>query len=93
MNIATGVSDTDGSETITSVVISGVPSGAKLSAGTDNGNGTWTLGADDLSGLSITPDANYNGSFDLQVTTTVTDTATGLPSDTASATTTLGVTV
>ena len=34
--------DTDGSETLP-VVVSGVPTGASLSAGTDNGDGTWTL--------------------------------------------------
>ena len=34
--------DTDGSETL-SITISGVPDGASLSAGTDNGDGTWTF--------------------------------------------------
>ena len=38
---------TDSSETLT-VTISGVPDGATLSAGTDNGDGTWTLLADSL---------------------------------------------
>ncbi|WP_297003282.1 Ig-like domain-containing protein, partial [Thalassospira sp. UBA848] len=38
---------TDSSETLT-VTISGVPNGATLSAGTDNGDGTWTLGSDQL---------------------------------------------
>ncbi|MBX2833057.1 MAG: tandem-95 repeat protein, partial [Rhodospirillales bacterium] len=58
---------TDSSEVLT-VTISGVPDGATLSAGTDNGDGTWTLGSDDLEGLTITPADNFSGSFDLGVT-------------------------
>ncbi|MBO9507614.1 Ig-like domain-containing protein [Thalassospira sp. A3_1] len=57
----------DGSEVLT-VTISGVPDGATLSAGTDNGDGTWTLGSDDLDGLTITPANDFSGSFDLTVT-------------------------
>jgi len=58
---------TDGSEVL-SITISGVPEGATLSAGTDNGDGTWTLGSDDLDGLTITPANDFSGSFDLTVT-------------------------
>ncbi|NIY76364.1 hypothetical protein HED22_11990, partial [Thalassospira sp. HF15] len=60
---------TDSSETLT-VTISGVPDGATLSAGTDNGDGTWTLGSDQLDGLTITPADDFSGSFDLGVTAT-----------------------
>ena len=63
---------TDSSEVLT-VTVSGVPDGAILSAGTDNGDGTWTLGADDLEGLTITPPENYSGSFDLSVIARSTD--------------------
>ncbi|WP_417828854.1 beta strand repeat-containing protein, partial [Thalassospira sp.] len=63
---------TDSSETLT-VTISGVPEGASLSAGTDNGDGTWTLGSDDLEGLTITPADDFSGSFDLGVTATSAD--------------------
>ncbi|WP_232310566.1 Ig-like domain-containing protein, partial [Thalassospira sp. MCCC 1A01148] len=63
---------TDSSETLT-VTISGVPDGATLSAGTDNGDGTWTLGSDQLDGLSITPPDDFSGSFDLGVTATSAD--------------------
>ncbi|HEY9079783.1 DUF4114 domain-containing protein [Magnetovibrio sp.] len=93
LNITTAVTDTDTSETVTSITIGNVPDGAKLSAGTDNGDGTWTLSADDLAGLTITPAADYSGTINLSVTTEVTDTATGLPSDTATATQTVGVVV
>ncbi len=63
---------TDSSEVL-SIIISDVPEGARLSAGTDNGDGTWTLSPDDLDGLTITPPENYKGSFDLRVTATSTD--------------------
>ncbi|MBE70796.1 MAG: calcium-binding protein, partial [Thalassospira sp.] len=63
---------TDSSETLT-VTISGVPGGATLSAGTDNGDGTWTLSSDQLSGLTITPPEDFSGSFDLGVTATSAD--------------------
>jgi len=49
------------------VVVSGVPDGAVLSAGTDNGDGTWTLSPDDLTDIQIAfeadqlPDADGDG--------------------------------
>ncbi|PKR47253.1 Ig-like domain-containing protein, partial [Thalassospira povalilytica] len=63
---------TDSSEVL-SVTISGIPDGATLSAGTDNGDGTWTLNPDQLEGLTITPAEDFSGSFDLGVTATSTD--------------------
>ncbi|WP_339862575.1 hypothetical protein [Thalassospira alkalitolerans] len=63
---------TDASEVL-SVTISGVPSGASLSGGTDNGDGSWTLNADQLEGLTITPVDDFSGSFNLTVTATATD--------------------
>ncbi len=53
LNITAYLTDTDGSETL-SVLISGVPDGATLSAGTDNDDGTWTLEQGDLANLTIT---------------------------------------
>jgi len=66
LDVAASLSDTDGSE-ILSVVISGVPAGAALSAGTDNGDGSWTLTADELDGLTVTPPTDFFGTFDLNV--------------------------
>ncbi|WP_181846529.1 hypothetical protein, partial [Thalassospira profundimaris] len=63
---------TDSSETLT-FTISGVPDGATLSAGIDNGDGTWTLSSSDLEGLTITPADDFSGSFDLGVTATSAD--------------------
>jgi len=76
LNIDAGLTDTDGSETL-SVTISGVPEGATLSAGTDNGDGTWTLEESDLDGLSITPPTDSDVDFDLTVSATSTESATG----------------
>jgi len=89
LNIDAALTDTDGSETL-SVTIAGVPAGASLSAGTDNGDGSWTLGPDQLDGLTITPPANSNVEFSLQVTATTTETSSG---DTATQTATIDVDV
>jgi hypothetical protein len=56
-----------GPETL-SIQISGVPAGDKLSAGTDSGNGTWTLTPDQLAGLTL--NAPEEGAFTLTVTAT-----------------------
>ena len=63
---------TDSSESL-SVLVSGVPTGAALSAGTDNGDGTWTLTPAQLSGLTVTPPSNDDANFTLTVTATSTD--------------------
>lgn len=58
---------------VLSVTISNIPDGAVLSAGTVNPDGTVTLTATELDGLTITPGHNYSGTFDLTVTATSTD--------------------
>jgi len=87
LDITSALTDTDGSESL-SITISGVPSGASLSAGTDNGDGSWTLDSGDLSGLTITPPADSDADFTLNVTATSTD-----GSDTASTLGTIDVSV
>src|SRR5690606_16416974 len=64
--------DVDGSESL-SYTIEGVPAGTMLSAGVDNGNGSWTLAPADLAGLTITPPANSDADFTLTVTATSTE--------------------
>ena len=71
LNISAALTDLDGSETL-SLRITGVPSRAWLSAGTHNADGSWTLTANQLSGLQVlfppgTP------AFTLTVTATATD--------------------
>lgn len=58
---------------VTSITISGVPQGATLSAGTDNGDGTYTLQASDLAGLTVTPPAYSDVDFTLSITATTAD--------------------
>ena len=72
LDIAAALTDTDGSETL-AVTVAGVPQGAVLSAGTDNGDGTWTLSADDLEGLTLTPPPGFDGNLNLEVTATSTE--------------------
>jgi len=88
--------DTDGSETITMVTISGVPEGAVLKDADGNtftataSNGSANVTGWDLSTLSITPAANYSGTISLNVSATSTETANG---STATSNATLTVTV
>jgi len=77
-DIAAGLQDTDGSETLT-LSVSGVPAGATLSAGTDQGGGVWALtglSQVQLDALTITPPADFSGTFNLTVTATATEAAT-----------------
>ena len=59
--------------TVLTVTISGAPAGAVLSAGIDNGDGTWTLTSAQLTGLTITPPANSDQDFILNVSATSAD--------------------
>ncbi len=80
LNIEASQTDTDGSEVL-SILVSGVPDGASLSAGTDMGDGSWQLSGDDVVGLTITPPDDYSGQFDLSVTATSTETGGDAVSD------------
>ena len=75
IDIVAGLADADGSENL-SVTIGGVPEGASLSAGSDNGDGTWTVSGSDLEGLSLTvPYEDEVEAFDLSFTATATEQA------------------
>ncbi|MDE1148226.1 MAG: hypothetical protein PW843_16635 [Azospirillaceae bacterium] len=67
LTIAAGLHAPADGETL-SVTIAGVPAGATLSAGTDNGDGSWTLTGAQLTGLTITPPTDYSGTLNLSVT-------------------------
>jgi VCBS repeat-containing protein len=69
LNITASLSDTDGSESL-AIVISGVPANATLSAGTDSGDGTWTILPGQLPGLSITVADNTVLVLDITATST-----------------------
>src|SRR3546814_3391573 len=66
LDIQSVLTDTDGSETL-SITVSGVPEGAVLSAGTNNGDGSWTLAPADLEALTVTPATNSEWGFQLTV--------------------------
>ena len=70
LNISTEAVDGDA---VLSITIDGVPEGAALSAGTDNGNGQWIVAPEDLANLTITPPDDSNVNFDLTVTATSTN--------------------
>jgi hypothetical protein len=73
LDITTALTDTDGSESLSAVTITGVPSGVTLDPATDNGGGSWTVAQSDLANLSITvPDGTAN--FDMAISVTATDT-------------------
>ena len=58
---------TDPGETL-SVVVSGVPEGATLTAGINNGDGSWILSADEIDGVAIIPAEHDSEDFELTIT-------------------------
>ncbi|NQD38888.1 tandem-95 repeat protein [Permianibacter sp. IMCC34836] len=74
--------DTDGSESM-QVTVSGVPTNALFSAGTNLGSGVWSFTAAQLAGLYLLPADNFTGNINLHVTATATDIATGTTSSVA----------
>ncbi len=87
LSVTTSLVDTDGSETLV-LEFTGV--NGTLSAGTDNTGGSWTLTSGQVVGLTVTPEANFNGSFDIVVQAIASDVAPATP---ATVTQTITVTV
>ena len=67
LDIDAAVTDTDGSESISRVIIRGLPSNARLSAGNDNGDGSWSLQPRELKGLKLLIEGLGNSDFELEV--------------------------
>ncbi|WP_119274326.1 Ig-like domain-containing protein, partial [Taklimakanibacter deserti] len=88
LNFSSALTDTDGSETL-SINVSGL-AGAILNHGTLNDDGSYTLSAADLVGLTLTPPPNSDADITLTVTATATEGSNG---DTATTTDTVLVTV
>ncbi|MBT0082552.1 tandem-95 repeat protein, partial [Vibrio alginolyticus] len=76
LDIDAASTDTDGSENL-AILIEDVPEGSSLSAGVDNGDGTWSLQLGELEGLEFIPSADFNGDVTLTVNATSTDVDTG----------------
>ncbi|UVF17498.1 Ig-like domain-containing protein [Microvirga terrae] len=77
LNLSAALTDRDGSEVLT-VVISGMPAGARLSHGSPQGDGTWIVSPADLPHLEVTPPENYSGTFSLTIRATAQESA-GVP--------------
>ncbi len=76
------------------ISLQGVPEGATLSAGTDQGGGVWALDPGDLDGLTMTLADDHVGDFSLTVEATHSDTNEELGvTDTATSSATINVTV
>ncbi len=67
---------TNGAEVL-SVKISGVPAGSRFSAGSNNGDGSWTIPVAALPSLQITPPLNYSGTMTLMLTAIALELANG----------------
>src|ERR1700743_3072110 len=87
LSINAALTDTDGSETL-AIKVTGVPTGATLSAGTLNADGSYSLTQAQLTDLTITPPSNYSGVMHLTVAATSSENGT-----TATASHALDVTV
>ncbi len=82
--IAALLADSDGSETLTAR-ISGLPAGARFTSGTDNGDGSWTFTAAQLSSITLLPPENYTGTLNLTITAIATESANGSTASTSEA--------
>jgi hypothetical protein len=72
MNIIAKRTDIDGSETLR-LIVSKMPVGAKLSAGTDNGDNSWTVAENDIPGLQLIPPHQDDSEFNLGINIIVTE--------------------
>ena len=71
--ISARLADNDGSESMT-LLIFGIPGGATLSAGSNNGDGSWTLSGADLNNLYLFTPSGFSGTLNLTVTATSSET-------------------
>jgi hypothetical protein len=72
LNISASAAETD--QNAPTILISGVPSDASLSAGTNNHDGTWSLTAAQLANLSLKAAGSTDSIFTLTVHATDTET-------------------
>ena len=61
------LADNDGSESMT-LLLSGIPVGVMLSAGSNNGDGSWTLSSAELNNLYLFTPSGFSGTLNLTVT-------------------------
>ncbi len=79
LNVGTALVDTDGSESLSGLTVGGIPVGAVLTDGKNSytsiptGDGKVIIDGWDLTKLTLTPPADFNGSITLQVSSTSTE--------------------
>jgi hypothetical protein len=61
LTISAALTDTDGSETLGPLLVSGVPDGFSLSAGTGLGGGSWSVPVAAIGGLALIAPAGWTG--------------------------------
>ncbi len=70
LNFGVALKDTDGSEHISALTISGVPTGASLTNATDNHDGTWSISPANVGSVQLIPAAHWSGDATLTITAT-----------------------
>lgn len=76
LTISAAVTDLDGSESITAVILTGIPAELSLSAGALQPDGSWLLPESALTGLTLIAPADWSGDFSVEVTAIAEETAT-----------------
>jgi hypothetical protein len=66
VGLSAALVDVDGSERL-SVKLAGMPEGSILSAGANNGDGSWTIPVASLTGLTLRPPKDYSGVMTLEL--------------------------
>ncbi|WP_282609845.1 type I secretion C-terminal target domain-containing protein [Pelagibius sp. Alg239-R121] len=77
LSLSAAVTDLDGSESISQIVLEGIPAELALSAGNLLPDGNWQLSATDLNGLELIAPPDWSGDFNVEVAATAEET----PSD------------
>jgi Ca2+-binding RTX toxin-like protein len=76
LNLAAGLTDTDGSEVL-SISISGVPEGFSLSSGERQADGSWKVDPSELSNITLSTPKDFYGQVNLTVEATTNETLNG----------------
>jgi hypothetical protein len=77
LNLGIGLKDTDGSESISAITISGLPTGASLLGATDNHNGTWSVNPAQAGSVQFVPPSHWSGDASLTISAQSKETSNG----------------
>ncbi|MGS0692926.1 beta strand repeat-containing protein [Shewanella sp. 30m-9] len=67
LDINLSLVDTDGSESLSAVTVTGIPDGVYLSSGTLNADGSWTVTPSDLADLNLKVAEDYTGNLEFSI--------------------------